>query len=140
MTTLTPLFGSSLRHQPAAAVRDGMNSTNGKSFQNSNSPIERAAPAAVQPRVEVEQLSADDARALSIETVNLLVKDHPAFVARLIVDAGRRARGELPMTTTASLRPTARAIVLSGEKARGRELSEEEAEFLAEFVEERWPS
>ena len=77
----------------------------------------------------VEQLSADDARTLSMATVNMLIKENPPLAARLIVDAGRRARGELPMTTTALLRPTARAVVLSGEKARGRELNEEEAEF-----------
>ena len=88
----------------------------------------------------VEQLSADDARALSISTINALVKENPALVARLIVEAGRRARGELPTTSLSSLSPTARAIVLAGEKARGRALNEEESDFLSTFLEEHRPS
>jgi hypothetical protein len=108
---------------------------------------ETAAPAASatsqtsQPKPSsVEQLSADDARALSIETINMLVKENPSLVARLITDAGKRARGELPTAPLSSLHPTARAAILSGEKARGRTLNAEEAEFLAAYVEEHWPS
>jgi hypothetical protein len=71
----------------------------------------------------------------------MLVKENPSLVARLATDAGKRARGELPTTPSlSSLRPAARAVILSGEKARGRTLNAEEAEFLSAFVEEHWPS
>jgi hypothetical protein len=92
------------------------------------------APAAPQPRASFRDLTVDDAHALSIEAINLLVKEDPAFVGRLIVDAGRRRRAELPMNTSA-LRPIARFILLAGERRRGRELNEEESDFMAAFNE-----
>ena len=109
--------------------------------RETTAPAAPATSQTSQPKPSaVEQLSADDARALSLETINLLAKENPALVARLIVDAGKRARGELPTAPLSSLRPTARAVILSGEKARGRTLNAEEAEFLSAFVEEHWPS
>jgi hypothetical protein len=143
LSTLTPFRATtpSLKeHAPApAATRDEMNSRNGQPGQNSNLPVERTTRVDASGRLGVEQLTVEEGRSLSIETVNLLVKENPALVARLIIDAGRRARGELP-TTTASLHPTARAIVLAGERARGRQLSDADAEFLSAYVEEHWPS
>jgi len=89
------------------AVRDEMDSRNGQSAQNSN---------------------------LSIETVNLVGKENSALVARLIVDAGRRARNAVA-PPRASLSRTALAFLLASEKARGRELTAADSEFLADYVE-----
>jgi hypothetical protein len=98
-------------------------------------------PAAVQPRVGasrpagVEYLTTEDGRALSIETINMLVKENPALVARLIVDAGRRARAELP-TPLVSLSPIVRAFRLVDDKRCGQRLSEADADFLAAYLDE----
>lgn len=100
-----------------------------------------AAPAREQAKPPpVEQLTVNDVRDLSLETINALVPINPTLVANLITQAGARARGELPSAPMSSLRPAARAIVLAGERARGRELNAEEAEFLTAYVEEHWPS
>jgi hypothetical protein len=100
--------------------------------------VQPSAPAAVQP--STEHLTVEEGRSLSIETINMLVKENPSLAAKLIVDAGRRARGELPTSAPESLRPAAGAIVLAGERARGRELNAEEVEFLTVYVEEHWSS
>jgi hypothetical protein len=82
-----------------------------------------------------ERLTTADVHDLSTATVNALVPINPSPVAQLIVDAGRKARAELPTALLSSLRPAARAIVLAGEKARGRRLNEEEVDFLSAFAE-----
>jgi hypothetical protein len=96
--------------------------------------VQPSAPAAVQP--SIEQLTVNDVHDLSIAAINALVPINPSLVAHLIVEAGRKARAEIPAAPLSSLRPTARAICLAGERARGRELNAEESEFLAAFVEQ----
>ena len=105
-------------------------------------PAAPAAPAQTKPP-PVEQLTLNDVRGhdLSVAAINALIPINPSLVAQLITDAGKRARGELPATPPPSaLHPTARAVILAGEKARGRTLDVEEAEFLSTFVEDHWPS
>jgi hypothetical protein len=92
----------------------------------------KPAPAAVPRPTE---LSVEDGRALSIETINTLVKENPALVARLITDAGQRARGVVS-TPRASLSRTALAFLLVDEKMRGKQLSDADAAFLAAVVED----
>jgi hypothetical protein len=101
--------------------------------------VSRPAPAAVprlteRPPPSTESLSAEDGRALSIETVNMLGKENPALLARLISDAGRRARGAAPVSR-ASLSRTALAYYLVGEKTRGQQISDADAAFLADYIE-----
>ncbi len=100
-----------------------------------------AAPASAAVQPSVEQLTVNDVHGpnLSTATVNALLPHNPALVAELMIQAYLRARGELP-TPMSSLSPVARAICLAGEKARGRELSDADAEFLSSFCEEHWPS
>jgi hypothetical protein len=91
-----------------------------------------AAP--VQTRVDIEHLTVADVRELSTATINALIPYNRKVVAQAVIDAGRRRRGELetPMT---SLKPIARFILLAGERRRGRELNDEEAGFMADFLE-----
>ena len=92
------------------------------------------APPATEPlAVERRRLTLDEARALSVDSINLLIPKDPAFVAKLIIAAGQRRRAELPLTPT-ELKPAARCILLAGEKRRGRELNEEENAFMADFL------
>jgi hypothetical protein len=98
------------------------------------------APAAVQStRVAVERLVAADVRDLSFATIGLLTPINPKLVADLIINAGKMRRAELPLNTV-TMQPLARAIVLSGEKRRGRELSASDEQFLADFLAEADPS
>ena len=85
--------------------------------------------------VEHRDISVADAHALSIETINLLVKENPKFVGRLIADAGKRRRGELAYPLT-SLKPIARFILLAGMNRRAEKLSEADALFLDNYLEE----
>ena len=98
--------------------------------------VQPSAPVAVQPtRVDVEHLTVVDVSGeLSMATVNSLVPLNPRLVAELIIQAGQRRRAELPLSTS-TMRPMARAIVLSGEKRRGRELSAADESFLADYLE-----
>lgn len=89
----------------------------------------------VQPRVEHRDTSVVDAHVLSIETINLLVKENPALVARMVIDAGRRRRAEL-QTPMGSLKPMARFILLAGMNRRAEKLSEADAMFLEDFPKE----
>ena len=125
--SMSPLFRTA-RREPAAPVAPAAVPATSQT---------KPSPSAV---ASLEQLSEDDARALSPETLSLLAKENPTLVARLAIDAGKRARGELPMAPLSSLHPTARAATLAGEKARGLTLDEEEAAFLAAYVAEHWPS
>ena len=103
-----------------------------------------AAPASAQQSVPlvveqtkpppIEQLSVDDAHALSIESVNALIPISPALVGRMVIDAGRRRRAELPLSMT-PLSSQARAILLCGELRRGRQLSESDRVFLDAYLE-----
>ena len=94
----------------------------------------RLSARADMPRVEHRELTVDDARSLSIETVNLLVKENPGLVARLVIDAGRRRRAELPMSRS-ELRPAALAVILCGMKRRAEPLSAADESFLADYLE-----
>jgi hypothetical protein len=69
----------------------------------------------------------------STSTLNALIPYRPDLIAELVVRAGRMRRAELTATPFA-IRPIARAIILSGERRRGRELNEEEAVFMADFL------
>jgi hypothetical protein len=89
---------------------------------------------APKPRVDIEHLTTADVAGLSFETIGMLVKENPKLVANMIVDAAKMRRAEMPMNPS-TLRPVARAIVLSGERRRGRELNAEEAAFMADFLE-----
>ena len=94
------------------------------------------APAVVQPtRVAVEHLTAADVRDLSFATIAALVPLNPSLVAQLIINSGKMRRAELPMSTSA-MRPLARCILLAGEKRRGRELCDADAQFLADYLDE----
>ena len=96
-------------------------------------PDEQPAPAAAPPRGE--ELTVDAARALSIDTVNLLVRENPGLVARLVIDAGKRRRAELPMSRS-ELRPAALAVILCGAKRRAEPLTEADEQFLAGYLAE----
>jgi hypothetical protein len=103
----------------------------------------KAAPAFVPsvfapapaPRLDVEHLTINDVRGLSTASINMLVPHRPDLVARLIVDSGRRRRGELayPMT---SLRPMAHAMLLAGMRRRAEKISDADALFLENYLEE----
>lgn len=98
--------------------------------------VEQAkSPPPVEKPPSVEYLSVDDAHSLSIKSVNLLVRENPALVARMIIDSGRRRRGELPLSP-ASLRPMARFILLCGQQRRAEELTADDRDFMIEFLEE----
>jgi hypothetical protein len=134
LSTLTPFRATAPRLKARApvpaAVREEMNGRNPQSAKNSNPPVERAK------HVDIEQLTVNDVHDLSIAAINALVPINPSLVAQLIVEAGRKARSEIPTAPLSSLRPAARAICLAGERARGGELNAEESEFLADFVEQ----
>ena len=108
-------------------------SDNVVSLKEPNSVPVAPAPAAARPRVE-HLTAADVHNDLSTATINALIPINPELVAQLIIDAGRRRRAELPMNTS-TLRPLARAIVLSGKRRRAEPLDDADAEFLAEFLE-----
>jgi hypothetical protein len=91
-------------------------------------------PAEVQQRIAIETLTPDDVRDLSIESINLLIPHNPKLVGQLIINAGKMRRGELPLGMF-RLGATARAVLLCGEMRRGCELNEEEADFMATFLE-----
>jgi hypothetical protein len=95
----------------------------------------KPVPVPERSRVGVEGLSIEDARALSIDTINALGKENPGLLARLISDAGQRVRGGVS-TPQASLSRTALAFLLVDEKMRGKQLSDAEAAFLAAVVED----
>ena len=112
-----------------------------------NAPVGRVVtadttrpPAATTPVVEqtkpppLEHLTVDAARALSIDTVNLLVRENPGLVARMVTDAGRRRRAELPPSMT-PLSSQARAILLCGDLRRGRQLAAADSSFLDAYLE-----
>ena len=92
-------------------------------------PATRATPA--EPR----RLTLEEARALSIDSINLLIKQDPKLVADMVIAAGARRRGELPMAAS-EVRPAARAILLSGEARRGRQLNDEERQFMSAYLDE----
>jgi hypothetical protein len=89
-----------------------------------------AAPVPAESRIEL--LTVDDLRVASISTINAVLPYNRKVIAQAVIDSGPRRRGELetPMT---SLKPIARFILLADERRRGRELTEEEAEFMTEF-------
>ena len=89
------------------------------------------APVAPQP--SVEHLTVADVAGLSFEWIAALVPINPKLVADLIVESGKMRRAKSPMRTS-TMRPMARAILLSGERRRGRELNEEDAAFMADFL------
>ena len=125
--SLSPLYGSPVRpvagtvtkeraRVPAAPVAADVQEGRVASVDTTRAP----------PRVE--ELTVDAARALSVETINLLVKENPVLVGRLVTDAGKRRRGELPTPMT-SIRPAARAILLCGELRRGHQLNDADRGF-----------
>jgi hypothetical protein len=130
-STLSPLWSPRVRAQqpPAKAAPVSVPSVFAPS-----APAAPSVPAEVQRRVAIETLTIDDVTGLSVASVNSLVPHRPDLIGELVVRAGKMRRAELPMDTFA-MRPIARAIVLSGERRRGRELNEEEAAFMAEFLE-----
>ena len=65
----------------------------------------------------------------------MLIPRDPKFVADLIVAAGARRRAELPLSPT-ELRPAARAALLCGMKRQAEPLTDADAEFLSDFLEE----
>jgi hypothetical protein len=105
--------------------------------QTVNANIRFVPPPAVpeQPHVDVEHLTVNDVRDLSTAKINTLIPHRPDLVAQLIVDAGRRRRGELPMNTFA-MRPISRCILLSGMKRRSEPLSDADEEYLAAYLDE----
>lgn len=131
MSNLSPLFGIRPRQQPNNA-----SSTRERGTVPAAPAPAAPAPADAQPRVAVEDLSVADVRQdLSTASINSLVPINPKLVGQLIVDAGRRRRAELPMSTVA-MRPLARAIILSGMRRRAEPLTEADAEFLSDFLAE----
>ena len=94
-----------------------------------------AQPIAPRPRVEQQELTVDTARALSIETLNMIIPTNPGLVAELIVASGKRRRAELAMSTFA-MRPLALAIVLCGKRRRAEPLSAADEQFLADYLAE----
>jgi hypothetical protein len=133
--TLSPLWGPKLRvqQQPAkerapASVAERASVSVPSVFAPS-APVEKA-----KPRTAVENLTTADVVGLSVESVNLLVRENPKLVAQLVINAGKMRRAELP-TPMASLRPMARCILLAGMKRRAEQISDADEEFLAAFCE-----
>lgn len=131
--SLSPLYGSPVRHVVGAITKE-----RSRALATPVAPVDttrnvQPAPAAAPPRVE--ELTVDAARALSIDTINLLVREKPGLVARMVIDAGRRRRGELPMSRS-ELRPAALAVILCGMKRRAEPLTDADEFFLASYLEE----
>jgi hypothetical protein len=136
MTSLSPLWVPRLRAQPQPAKTAPV-SVPSVFAPAKVTPANVSAPtmpAEVQRCIAIETLTVADVTDLSVSTINALVPHRPDLVAELIVNSGKRRRAELPMNPS-TLRPMARAILLSGELRRGRELNEEERDFMASFLE-----
>lgn len=58
----------------------------------------------------------------------------PSHLARLIIAAGRKRRGELVDTPALPSNPKARAITLSGRRARGETLDPADERWLADYL------
>ena len=132
LSTLTPLW----RHPSRTMSGNPENLSRDPARVAPASAAPAPAAAVVQPtRVDVEHLTAADVRDLSFATIGLLTPINPKLVADLIINAGKMRRAELPMNTFA-MRPLARCILLAGEKRRGRELCDADAQFLADYLDE----
>ena len=136
MTTLSPLGGLRPRahQQPANVSHDRARVAPAPAAPASDTTSRLSARAAT-PRVEHRELTVNDARALSIETLNMIIPTNPGLVAELIVASGKMRRAELAMSTFA-MRPLALAIVLCGKRRRAEKLSDADAAFLADYLAE----
>jgi hypothetical protein len=129
MSSLSPLWAPRLRiTSPTVTEKVRTERSIGLMDPAPSVPAEKA-------QSRVDRLTVDDVREASTAAINMVIPHNPQVIAQAIIDAGRRRRNELP-TPVASLRPAARAILLSGELRRGRQLSEEEAAFMADFLAE----
>jgi hypothetical protein len=137
LSSLTPIWAPRPRAQQQPAARERAPVSAPSMFTPSAPAYLPTVPTPsveTPRRIAIENLTVDDIRDASISTLNALVPHRPDLIGRLIVDAGKMRRAELPLRMS-TMRPVARCMVLSGERRRGRELNEEETAFMADFLE-----